>query len=257
MFNIKEKFRELVQYTYPHGTEYRLLPLLPSLEKDLYGNYYRRIGNSDTMFTSHLDTASKNMKKINLREFKKDGREYMTSDGKSILGADDKAGVAIMVHMMEQGISGLYYFFIGEEVGAVGSTRLSRGFDTTPHMKGIQRCISFDRRGNTSVITEQVTGVCCSDEFASALCGQLNSTGLSFRPDNTGIFTDSAMFVSNIRECTNISVGYMYEHTGREYQDITFLEELASAVLDVNWDSLPIVRVLTNNEYDLEEFWDV
>ncbi len=84
---------------------------------------------------------------------------------------------------------------------------------------------------------------CCSDEFGTALCKEYNKTGLvEFSLDPTGIYTDSASFIDDIPECTNISVGYFHEHTGDEYQNLTFLENLCKASISVNWEGLPTVR---------------
>ena len=64
--NFKETFIKLTEYTVPFGYEYTLENLLPSgWKKDSIGNYYYEIGNSKTLFTSHLDTASKDREKIN------------------------------------------------------------------------------------------------------------------------------------------------------------------------------------------------
>ena len=118
--NIKEKFIELTSRTYPHGTEEDVFPLLNSeLQKDEFDNLFIKIGESDVMFTSHLDTATSILTSVN-HVF--DGKIIKT-DGKTILGADDKAGVAIMLYMIENKIPGLYYFFLGEEVGCIGSKK--------------------------------------------------------------------------------------------------------------------------------------
>src|SRR5690606_9250117 len=95
-----------------------------------------------------------------------------------------------------------------------------------------------------SVITEQMFGRCCSDEFAKAISNSLNSCNLGFKfsPDPTGIYTDSAKFMSLVPECTNISVGYYSEHTNSEKQDLDFLKRLCKGVCLVDWENLPIKR---------------
>jgi len=148
-----------------------------------------------------------------------------------------------MLYMIEHNVPGLYYFFIGEERGGIGSGKLSAVFGSTSYLKNIKRCISFDRRSFHSVITEQMGRRCCSNEFGTALCKEYNRSGLvKLSLDPTGIYTDSASFIDDIPECTNISVGYMHEHTGDEYQNITFLENLCKASLSVKWERLPTVR---------------
>ena len=241
--NVRDTFLSMVSKTYPNGYEDEVLKFLPELEKDSVGNYYKIVGESSTMFTAHLDTVDRDQEVTVLYDAEEKGEDYIITDGNTILGADDKSGIVVMLYMMEHKIPGLYYFFIGEERGGIGSGKLSAVFDSTNHMKGIKSCISFDRRNYHSVITEQMGRKCCSDEFGTALCKEYNKTGLlKLSLDPTGIYTDSASFLDDIPECTNISVGYMHEHTGDEYQNMTYLENLCKASLKVNWEGLPIVR---------------
>jgi hypothetical protein len=245
----KSTFLSLVTKTYPHGHEDEVLQFLPSLKKDVVGNYYHIIGtNPTTMFTSHLDTADREQKITKLFSMVENDEEYIVTDEKSILGADDKAGVTVMLYMMANNIPGLYYFFIGEERGGIGSNKLSGIYEQVDYLKNIQRCVSFDRRNYFSLITHQLGRRCCSDQFGEALCKELNKGGLDIKLDTTGIYTDSASFMDDIRECTNISVGYFNEHTGQEYQNITYLESLCQSVVNVNWNSLPTVRKIGINE---------
>jgi len=71
-------------------------------------------------------------------------------------------------------------------------------------------------------------------------------------PDDTGVLTDSAQFMDIVPECTNISVGYMYEHTTSEYQDIDYLSRLCKSVVAIDWETLPVER----NPYDSDDFID-
>jgi hypothetical protein len=245
--NIKEKFLELTSRTYPHGTEEDIFPLLDSrLEKDEFGNLFIQIGESDVMFTSHLDTATSALTQV-VHKF--DGKIIKT-DGKSILGADDKAGVVIMLNMIENNIPGLYYFFLGEEVGCIGSRKVATK-QKTEKIEGINKVISFDRRGTDSVITFQSSQRCCSETFGEALSKQLNLADetFSYKNDPTGILTDSVQFIGIYSECTNISVGYKSEHTFSEQQDIEHLTKLAEACLLVDWNSLPVERDPSKTEY--------
>lgn len=247
--NILEKFIKLTKYTCPYGEEDDLVlsmiidDVFPyDIKRDDYGNYYYEIGKSRTIFASHLDTVSKNKVLIN---HVYDGR-FIKTDGTTILGADDKAGVAIMIYMIENQIPGLYYFFIGEEVGCIGSKQVSSRLDIK---NKYDRIISFDRKDTNSIITYQSFTRCCSDEFADALAAQLNLSGFSYKKDEYGVYTDSAEFTSVIPECTNISVGYYSEHTVNEKLDILHLEELAKACLLVDWENLPIKRDFNDLEY--------
>jgi len=246
---ILETFLRLTNRTYPYGTEDTLVEsmisqgVFPDLEKDSHGNYYYKIGKSRTIFASHLDTACKESTPVT-HVF--DGNMIKT-DGKTILGADDKAGVTILLHLIKNKIPGLYYFFIGEEVGCIGSG-LAAKYDK---FKGLyDRIISFDRRDTGSVITFQSSSRCCSDAFADELSKQLNKRGgMSYKKDDGGVYTDSAEFTHLIPECTNISVGYYKEHTTNESQDIKHLSKLADACLLIDWENLPTRRDPSKTDY--------
>jgi hypothetical protein len=251
--DIKEKFIQLTSNTYPHGTEDQVLPLLcAGLEMDGHGNSFIKIGESQCMFTAHLDTACMKQEKVAHVFFEKGGREFASTDGKTILGADDKAGVCVMLYMIDKGIPGLYYFFAGEERGCIGSGKLAKEGASHPNIKKV---ISFDRRGTSSVITHQSGMRGCSGAFADALISELEKAGMKDEKDDTGIMTDSIEFFGIYPECTNISVGYYDEHTKSETQDLTHLADLARACCIVDWESLPSERIPDDlpDEWDFEE----
>jgi hypothetical protein len=241
---VSTKFLQLIEYTNPHGSEKELLPYLPPLAEDEHGNFFCVIGEETpvTMFTAHLDTACREHRKINHEIFSKDGEIFVKTDGKTLLGADDKAGIALLCYMIEKQIPGLYYFFIGEEVGCIGSKRLQENFLQSPLLDGIRQCISFDRKGKTSIITEMGGEVCCSDEYATAVQGEFAKTGLFMEPDPTGVWTDSGCFIGLIPNCTNISIGYESAHSGYETQNLTFLDALAESCILVDWNQLASVE---------------
>jgi hypothetical protein len=247
---IKSTFLRLTEWTYPYGYEDDVVSIFSDLfpndlQKDEHGNYFLKIGESRTVFASHLDTACKEQVKVN----QVIEGNIIKTDGKSILGADDKAGVTVMLWMIKNNIPGLYYFFIGEEVGCIGSGLAAKFYKVKGHF---DRIISFDRRGTDSIITHQSGTKTCSDEFANELAKQLNIGGLKFKKDDTGVYTDSAEFTSVIPECTNVSVGYYKEHTFSEHQDIKHLYLLANACLSVQWENLPTKRDMSK----VETKWD-
>ena len=247
--NIKETFLALTSRTYPYGYEEELVSFLPKgYQIDDDGNYFYKIGESKTIFASHLDTACKEQVGV-IHKF--DGKMIRTN-GKSILGADDKAGVTILLYLIEKQIPGTYYFFIGEEVGCIGSGLAAK---RTQIFKEYDRIISFDRRGTNSVITHQSGKRSCSDDFAKSLAKELNRYGLSYQADSTGVYTDSAEFVSVIPECTNLSVGYYKEHTHDEHQDIEHLSKLCVAASKIDWESLPTKRDPSKVEWDDDSYY--
>ena len=255
--NIKETFLKLTSRTYPHGTETELYDILPfNLETDEFGNKFIQIGESSVMFTSHFDTADDKATPVN--HVIED--DIIKTDGTTILGADDKAGVTIMLYMIKNKVPGLYYFFLGEEVGCIGSKKLADKHKTQK-LENITKVVSFDRRNTYSVITHQSGQRTCSDAFADELAKQFNELSeqvdgvkLEYKKDPTGVCTDSIQFVSIYAECTNISVGYYEEHTFKERQDIKHLEKLAKTCCLVDWESLPAERDYTKKEYSYSSY---
>ena len=272
--DVRSTFISLVTSTYPNPNEDQVVKYLPQdLTKDKYGNYYKIIGTSETMFTCHLDTAdSGSPKKVVLyNEMLESNKcsvcdkdhahdwpgEFISTDQETILGADDKAGVSVLMYMMAHDIPGVYYFFIGEERGGIGSSEVAFDFLEIEHLKGMKRCISFDRKNYFSIITHQLGDICCSDVFAKALCEEYNKNGMKMGLDSTGVYTDSANFTNLIPECTNISIGYFHEHTRDEILNMTYLIKLAESSIKVNWESLPSNRKVGFDPDILKKYGDI
>jgi hypothetical protein len=156
------------------------------------------------------------------------------------LGADDGAGVWLLLAMLEAGVEGLYVFHRGEEKGCLGSRWI---VENTPELlKGIDAAIAFDRAGTQDIITHQSWGMTASDEFALSLAAQLNRKSLKFRPDDTGVYTDTNEYADIVPECSNVSVGYNLNHGPNETLDVYHLEALRDAVLSLDLDALTIHR---------------
>lgn len=265
----KSTLMSMCRMTTPHGHEPYVWAHLPgppfgscpggarnygggSTQVDRDGNYIVTIPGpgSRVLWTAHCDTADSEPKLVNM---KWRGDTLMT-DGRSILGADDKVGCAIMAMMIRAGCPGTYAFFQGEEVGCVGSRAMAQ---ETPILD-YDACISLDRRGYESVITRQRGDRCCSDKWATDLSTAIyNESGgdISLRPDPTGVFTDSAEFTDLIPECTNLSVGYFSQHTHAEKTDVSFAYSLCCALIKVahkNLVPLPVRDLLDKTDDDCD-----
>lgn len=257
---IPEVLRYILELRRPHGSveetiagEYiaglvsSLSEVPATLKKDVHGNIEVRVGEWDNgvVFTSHLDTVhrtagTQDLFLLGLKDSLFIGAEHGGKE--SVLGADDAAGIFLMTELIKAGVSGRYMFFIGEECGGIGS---SAYVQDNPEFSA-DMVVSFDRRGQSSIITHQGGWRTCSNEFAAALAGQLTQKGvgkLKYMPDSGGLYTDSREFADIVPECTNISVGYFLEHTDRETLNLTHLLNLRDALLKVEWDTLPIKRV--------------
>lgn len=243
---IKFLWNRLTDFTHTYGQENQVIKIITDLvsipfQKDEYGNYFIKVGNSNSLFVAHLDNAVKQKLKVTKVHYKKDDRHFIKTDGLTILGADDKTGIVIMLNMIEQKVPGLYYFFIGEEVGLVGSLLYHK--NKTNIFQNIDRCVAFDRKGYGSIINRMKGSDCCSNEFVDALSSEFRKNGLKFKADPYGVGTDSASFMGIVAECVNLSVGYFNEHTYNEEQDMDYLLDLAEASTKIDWENLPVVRI--------------
>jgi len=63
-----------------------------------------------------------------------------------------------------------------------------------------------------------------------------------YAPDDTGVYTDTAEFTDIIPECTNVSCGYYFEHTDKEELDMVHFDQLAAAIVLIDWDMCPTER---------------
>ena len=258
-----ERLLSILAIARPHGSqsekdfvEYMLDEHEPYVLCDPAGEtlaYVIDVGNteeSETMFSCHIDTVDRTETPHPLHV--KEGNIIGTSKDAGCLGADDGAGVWLLLEMIDACIPGCYVFHRGEERGGIGSRAIAQhhpGF-----LRGFKRAIAFDRRGTHSVITHQMRR-CCSDEFAEALAGQLTENidpEWFFAPDDTGIFTDTANYTDDIGECTNVSCGYEHEHGPGETLDVKFLFALREACLRVDWEALPSKR--RPGEVDPDDF---
>jgi len=244
---------ELLQmhtFARPHGSKMerafckKYLSDLPGIYTDEAGNHILKVGEKPhVMWSSHTDTVHS-----------KEGRPRLSYGGSilslseketeaSCLGADCSVGVWLMRQMILRSIPGLYVFHAGEEVGGIGSTFIS---EKTPELlEGIDIAIALDRRGETSVVTHQFGGRCCSDLFAKSLAAQIN---LGYETDSGGTFTDTANYTSQIAECTNISVGYYNQHTKSEILDVGFAVTLLEHLCKIDQSLLIVSRDPTARE---------
>ena len=209
------------------------------IHRDRIGNLHidaRKTQNNRTLFTAHVDTVHRDAGPNKIRKT----NTHWHADG-APLGADDGAGVAMLMHLLDSGVSAYYLFTQGEECGGIGATYVAEhDFEL---LADFDRAVAFDRRGIDSVITHQGYGRCCSDVFAQALANELCADmTLMYSPDDSGVYTDTAEFTGIIPECTNISIGYNHEHSDRESLDIVHFVLLSQRVILIDWDALPTDR---------------
>ena len=240
-------FLALTQTTCPYGEEWsKYNDVMEALGADMdsHGNYYLRIGEpeqSATIFAAHLDTANYLSGPVKHNIVIGKGKRLLAqTDGKTILGADDAAGVTVLLYLIHHNVPGLYYFFVGEEKGRLGSH--GAALDERQLLMGHNRVICWDRCGTTSIITHQMMERSCSDVFANDLAARYEMAGVELTLDDGGTYTDSYSLFSLVPECTNISIGYENAHSVSEVQDLDFLKRMCEASLNIAWESLPTVQ---------------
>jgi hypothetical protein len=240
---------EILSWARPHDSEAEhafcraYLDAVPGMTADGFGNRMITIGERPrTMWSCHIDTVASRggRQEVDLDAVGIAGLSHGTA-GMS-LGADDGAGIWIMLNMIAAGRPGLYLFHRGEERGCLGSRWLR--CNTPGILEDIDAAIAFDRAGYHDVITHQSFGRTCSDAFAASLATGINSLipGFRYAPDDTGVFTDTNEYADIIPECTNLSVGYHRQHGPRETLDVGHCEMLLAAMLSFDASRLVIER---------------
>jgi hypothetical protein len=249
---VNSKLFDMLSYMRPHNTKAerdwtQRFIIDPHIDKVItYGHndsmaFAIEVGTgSKTLFSAHVDTVHhlEGPQKLVYDPV----MNHLFKDDGDPLGADDGSGVWLLLEMIGAGVPGTYLFTRGEECGGIGAKYMAEYHPE--FLAQFERAIAFDRKAKDSVITHQAHGRCCSDNFAEALAEALNGQNGDFMysPDDTGIYTDTAEYTGEIAECTNVSVGYYDEHTGREMQDLDHLMQLRDACLRIEWELLPTDR---------------
>ena len=206
---------------------------------DRHNNFILTVGydNPRIAFMAHHDTVHTT-----------DGNQRVIIDGEGLvalpegsksncLGADCTTGVWLILHMIKNKVPGRYIIHAGEEIGGVGSNAIVK--DNPAWLHETDFAISFDRKGYNSIITHQYGRRTCSESFARDLSSVL---GGGWKADSGGTFTDSEVYADIISECTNISVGYMNQHSKYETQCLDHAKELANLLVDAPWHELSPYR---------------
>ena len=189
-------------------------------------------GSTDTLFVCHLDTVHRRPGHQTIHPVKGLTQAWITPDGEC-LGADDGAGLWLMLELIAAGLPGTYLFHLGEESGCRGSRWMAE--QHAGWLKGFSRCIGLDRPGTTDVVTHFVGTRGCRQSFAEQLSGRLSKglSGYALTPCHRGGLTDAMSYIGLIPECTNISVGYHQQHGPREWLDAGYLRALKWALIEV------------------------
>lgn len=224
----------------------RYIATINGIWPDEYGNYHLTLGGEDAriLWSCHTDTVTR-----------KEGRQNVKWLGKGLLGlhnpqigqclgADDGAGLWIMLELIKHNKPGHYVFHRDEEIGGLGSSWIAKNAYVIPDT--IMAAIAMDRCGTQDIITHQGWQRTASNEFAKSLQAQLPA---GMVPDDTGVFTDTANYTDLIGECTNLACGYERNHGPQETLDTKYLMRLRDALLELDTSKLEYVRQPGELEY--------
>lgn len=199
---------------------------------------------STTLFSCHIDTQEGDCPVGTTKKLAYDANfgEIILDVGSpgGCLGADDGAGIWLMLNMIDAGVPGTYLFHRGEECGGISAKAIAA--KEKDWLKQFECAVAFDRPRDNEIITHQGGAECASDKFAQALCAALNAQGMDYKPSDRGVYTDTKEYRKIVAECINIGVGYEGQHGKQESQDYAHLSALLKAALAVNWDALPVDR---------------
>jgi len=182
-----------------------------TVETDGHGNLFVTKGKADTYpcICAHMDQVQ-NQHSRDFTVLKVDD-VIMAYSPKSMsqqgLGADDKNGLWIALELLRIRKVLKCAFFVGEEIGCVGSSRCDLDF-----FSDVRYIVQPDRRNGGDLITS-ISGRICSEEFEQAV----NAEAFGYSPcdglsTDVGTLSHRGVGVS----CINISCGYYHPHTDQE-----------------------------------------
>ena len=269
-----ELLKQLYKIHSPSGSEKKLRKYIKDwirrnvpdahYEVDNIGNLYVVKGESDTYpcIVAHMDQVQKTH-----------SHDFQVVETKDILfgfslknvelqglGADDKNGIWIALKCLKKYPVMKCAFFVGEEIGCIGSSKCDMSFFTD--CRYVLQC---DRRGSSDLIPN-VGGwtELCSKEFLEAI----GYEAFGFKT-TTGMMTDvealknRGLAVSSI----NISCCYYRPHTDEEFtvkselrNTLAFVEHIIETCLDVypHEEELGYYGKMGTlyDDSDYDELWD-
>jgi len=199
-------------------------------QKDSFGNITVTKGVSDTYIClcCHQDTVHPIYYNYNVKNH--NGNLYAYSSGTQVgIGGDDKCGVYVSLHLLENCQKPIKVaFFTDEEIGCVGSSNIDHKF-----FNDVSLLIGIDRRGDSDLITHFNGQDTISEPVRDFLLPIANrhkyfeTTGMT-----TDVFTVQRRLMNRI-SAINVSCGFFNPHSDLEYVSVRglykcigFLKEL-------------------------------
>lgn len=178
------------------------------------------------------------------------------------LGADDRAGVTIITQLLNSKAKFNVLFTTDEEIGCVASDYIVSHKELAGLADYTSCLIQIDRGNHQGSFKECVFyqyDYTQNNDF-------LNKITQYFEVAN-GTFTDIAVLGEYFNKpSVNVSAGYKNEHTRQEYVDLTIMEYVYNAVLDIvnlyntldtkGWKHVDIYDKPYDEYYDMEYLFD-
>lgn len=216
---------------------------------DRYGNLLAKktYGNAcgqTVLLSAHMDTVSYIEADKTISFDGKQFKAYGEEGHQTILGADDRAGIAIILEVLENLINFngtiKVAFTVNEEEGCQGSLKMDEYF-----YNDVALGIIVDRRGNRDIVVANGMAFCC-DEVGDFMMDVSGLIADDYKCVEGGI-SDAKVFSERGLNCVNLSCGYYNEHTDNEYlvlKDMTDTVKLiihALALVDAYADDFDFV----------------
>ncbi|MGG4169238.1 M20/M25/M40 family metallo-hydrolase [Rossellomorea vietnamensis] len=200
----------------------KLMPLVDHLTIDRTGNIlaektYKTGHGPVILLNAHLDTV------YEIEQDREIIKGKFWSSSKGILGADDRAGVAVLLHIAEvlhlsSPFNGKvkFIFTVEEECGLVGANNVDDYF-----LWNTDAAIVVDRRGTGDIVTSCGGHIpFCHPLYGSFFEEVAISEGLIGWQITTGGNSDTRIWAMHGIESVNLSAGYFNEHTDEECLDV-------------------------------------
>jgi len=228
----QELLKEILSIPSRSGDESRMIEWLKAwflkndiaFREDRLGNLYATKGEAEEYpcFVSHTDTVHKvneNLEVYLNQDGHLQGRDFMNHQPLGI-GGDDKCGVYLCIEMLQQLDNVKAAFFVGEEVGMVGSKKACPEF-----FSNVKYAIQFDSpEGDTMSWT--LLGKPLFDKespFGLTVSPLIKEAGITKWQNHP--FTDIyQLLVKFDFPCLNLAAGYHNYHRAEEYVVIAEVE---------------------------------
>lgn len=237
---MRKQLLELLSIKAPSGEEKPvrdyLKPILEELMNkvfiDDYGNLLAEkvCGTGDgvtVLLSAHMDTVSGVLDDRTLIE-----RDGMITSSKGVLGADDRAGIAIILEVLRN-VNNLkdfngtikVAFSCAEEIGCVGASKIDLSW-----YQDVNLAIVVDRRGNRDIVVGNSYMAFCSNEVGKFMEKVSALLEMDWKCVEGGT-SDARVFAENGVNAVNLSAGYRNEHTSKEYVVLKDMENTVKIIL--------------------------